>query len=96
MGQRSLPSQPLAAPLPCLSHAIRPCAPFPLPLPCSFFDQISQDTGKFVFGVKDTLACLVSSQVLPPPHGCYFPVWLWGVGGLAGGCFASRTRWPAW
>ena len=25
---------------------------------CSFFDQISQDTGKFVFGVKDTLACL--------------------------------------
>ena len=27
---------------------------------CSFFDQISQDTGKFVFGVKDTLACLVS------------------------------------
>ena len=26
--------------------------------PCSFFDQISQDTGKFVFGVKDTLTCL--------------------------------------
>ena len=25
---------------------------------CSFFDQISQDTGKFVFGVKDTLTCL--------------------------------------
>lgn len=24
----------------------------------SFFDQISQDTGKFVFGVKDTLGCL--------------------------------------
>lgn len=23
-----------------------------------FFDEISQDTGKFVFGVKDTLACL--------------------------------------
>ena len=29
-----------------------------LPCPCSFFDQISQDTGKFVFGVKDTLTCL--------------------------------------
>lgn len=26
--------------------------------PCSFFDQISQDTGKYIFGVKDTLACL--------------------------------------
>jgi peptide chain release factor subunit 1 len=24
----------------------------------SFFDQISQDTGKFCFGVRDTLACL--------------------------------------
>jgi peptide chain release factor subunit 1 len=24
----------------------------------SFFDQISQDTGKFVFGVRDTLSCL--------------------------------------
>ncbi len=23
-----------------------------------FFDEISQDTGKFVFGVKDTKACL--------------------------------------
>ncbi len=23
-----------------------------------FFDEISQDTGKYVFGVKDTLMCL--------------------------------------
>ncbi|PRW58267.1 Eukaryotic peptide chain release factor subunit 1-3 [Chlorella sorokiniana] len=29
----------------------------------SFFDQISQDTGKFVFGVKDTLACLEMGAV---------------------------------
>lgn len=25
---------------------------------CRFFDEISQDTGKFVFGVADTLQCL--------------------------------------
>lgn len=31
--------------------------------PRSFFDQISQDTGKFVFGVKDTLACLEMGAV---------------------------------
>ncbi|GAB4817778.1 hypothetical protein N2152v2_004824 [Parachlorella kessleri] len=29
----------------------------------SFFDQISQDTGKFVFGVKDTMACLEMGAV---------------------------------
>ncbi|KAL4859576.1 Eukaryotic peptide chain release factor subunit 1-3 [Chlorella vulgaris] len=29
----------------------------------SFFDQISQDTGKFVFGVKDTLTCLEMGAV---------------------------------
>ncbi|PSC75808.1 Eukaryotic peptide chain release factor subunit 1-3 [Micractinium conductrix] len=29
----------------------------------SFFDQISQDTGKFVFGTKDTLACLEMGAV---------------------------------
>ncbi|KAL6767844.1 ERF1 [Auxenochlorella protothecoides x Auxenochlorella symbiontica] len=29
----------------------------------SFFDQISQDTGKYVFGVKDTLACLEMGAV---------------------------------
>lgn len=29
----------------------------------SFFDQISQDTGKFVFGVKDTLSCLEMGAV---------------------------------
>ncbi|KAK9862842.1 hypothetical protein WJX84_004294, partial [Apatococcus fuscideae] len=28
-----------------------------------FFDEISQDTGKFVFGVKDTLACLEMGAV---------------------------------
>jgi hypothetical protein len=46
----------LPAPFRCLSECIflLSC----LPCPCSFFDQISQDTGKFVFGVKDTLTCL--------------------------------------
>ena len=46
-------------------HSLCPCnSPTPVvsfvcrPRRCSFFDQISQDTGKFVFGVKDTLACL--------------------------------------
>ena len=29
----------------------------------SFFDQISQDTGKFCFGVKDTLTCLEMGAV---------------------------------
>lgn len=29
----------------------------------SFFDQISQDTGKFCFGVRDTLACLEMGAV---------------------------------
>lgn len=28
-----------------------------------FFDEISQDTGKFVFGVKDTKACLEMGAV---------------------------------
>eukprot|EP00884_Botryococcus_braunii_P001701 jgi/Botrbrau1/11531/Bobra.0393s0010.1 len=28
-----------------------------------FFDEISQDTGKFVFGIKDTLACLEMGAV---------------------------------
>lgn len=28
-----------------------------------FFDEISQDTGKFVFGTKDTLACLEMGAV---------------------------------
>jgi len=28
-----------------------------------FFDEISQDTGKFVFGVADTLACLEMGAV---------------------------------
>lgn len=28
-----------------------------------FFDEISQDTGKFVFSVKDTLACLEMGAV---------------------------------
>lgn len=28
-----------------------------------FFDEISQDTGKYVFGVKDTLACLEMGAV---------------------------------
>ena len=28
-----------------------------------FFDEISQDTGKFVFTVKDTLACLEMGAV---------------------------------
>lgn len=54
-----LPSPPI-----CLIHCLLPSPPSrPIqtasPPPCSFFDQISQDTGKFVFGVKDTLACLV-------------------------------------
>jgi peptide chain release factor subunit 1 len=29
----------------------------------SFFDQISQDTGKFVFGIKDTMSCLEMGAV---------------------------------
>ena len=29
----------------------------------SFFDQISQDTGKFCFGIRDTLACLEMGAV---------------------------------
>ncbi len=29
----------------------------------SFFDQISQDTGKFCFGVRDTLSCLEMGAV---------------------------------
>jgi peptide chain release factor subunit 1 len=29
----------------------------------AFFDQISQDTGKFCFGVRDTLACLEMGAV---------------------------------
>lgn len=29
----------------------------------SFFDQISQDTGKYVFGIKDTMACLEMGAV---------------------------------
>lgn len=29
----------------------------------SFFDQISQDTGKFVFGIKDTMTCLEMGAV---------------------------------
>lgn len=28
-----------------------------------YFDEISQDTGKFVFGVKDTLMCLEMGAV---------------------------------
>lgn len=40
----------------------RPASPASPPT-CSFFDQISQDTGKFVFGVKDTLACLEMGAV---------------------------------
>lgn len=38
-------------------------APNPPPSSRSFFDQISQDTGKFVFGVKDTMACLEMGAV---------------------------------
>ena len=30
---------------------------------CRFFDEISQDTGKFVFGVGDTLQCLEMGAV---------------------------------
>lgn len=30
---------------------------------CRFFDEISQDTGKYVFGVSDTLQCLEMGAV---------------------------------
>ena len=57
----SLPARPppqLTAARRCARARARPPPPAR-----SFFDQISQDTGKFVFGVKDTMACLEMGAV---------------------------------